>query len=127
MLYIVNNGILERASQFAANDSIGISKDSLIIGSTGCKIKLYGINIYDKALTVDQAFCNYAINNPNIINIASNNDIYDSMGNIDVDKVSAHIPVMIITGDINSIMSISDKSHKNDWNTNPVDIEFRNM
>jgi hypothetical protein len=49
------------------------------------------------------------------------------MGNIDVDKVNAHIPVMIVTGDISSIMSISDKSHKNDWNTNPVDIEFRNM
>jgi hypothetical protein len=127
MLYIVNNGILERAARFDANDAIGITGDSITIGSTGCNVKLYSVSVYDKSLTVDQAFCNYAINNPNIISIASFNDIYDEMGNIDVDKVNAHIPVMIVTGDISSIMSISDKSHKNDWNTNPVDIEFRNM
>ena len=127
MLYIVNNGILERAARFDANDSVGITGDSITIGSTGCKIKLYSVSVYDKSLTVDQAFCNYAVNNPDIISIASFNDIYDEMGNIDVDKVNAHIPVMIVTGDISSIMSISDKSHKNDWNTNPVDIEFRNM
>ena len=127
MLYIVNNGILERAARFDANDSIGITGDSITIGSTGCNVKLYSVSVYDKSITVDQAFCNYAVNNPNIISIASFNDIYDEMGNIDVDKVNAHIPVMIVTGDISSIMSISDKSHKNDWNTNPVDIEFRNM
>ena len=127
MLYIVNNGILERAARFDVNDAIGITGDSITIGSTGCKIKLYSVSVYDKSLTVDQAFCNYAVSNPNIISIASFNDIYDKMGNIDVDKVNAHIPVMIVTGDISSIMSISDKSHKNDWNTNPVDIEFRNM
>lgn len=127
MLYIVNNGILERAARFDANDAISITGDSITIGSTGCNVKLYSVSVYDKSLTVDQAFCNYAISNPNIISIASFNDIYDQTGNIDVDKVNAHIPVMIITGDISSIMSISDKSHKNDWNTNAVDIEFRNM
>lgn len=127
MLYIVNNGILERAAQFAASDVIGISGDSITIGSSGCTVKLYGIRVYDKALNVDQAFCNFAVDSPNIVKIATDNDIYDNLGNIDVDKVNAHIPVMIITGDISSIMSISDKSHKNDWNSVPVDIEFRNM
>lgn len=127
MLYIVNNGILERASQFAANDTIGISGSTLTIGSTGCTVKLYSVSVYDKPIQVDQAFQNYAINNPGIISIASFNDIFDGNGAISVDKVNAHIPVMIITGDISSIMSISDKSHKNDWNANPVDIEFRNM
>ena len=127
MLYIVNNGILERASQFAANDTIGISGSTLTIGSTGCTVKLYSVSVYDKPLQVDQAFQNYAINNPDIISIASFNDIYDGNGAISVDKVNTHIPVMIITGDISSIMSISDKSHKNDWNATPVDIEFRNM
>ena len=127
MLYIVNNGILERASQFAANDAISVSGNSITIGSTGCITKLYSVRVYDKALSVDQAFSNYAVDNPEIISIASFNDIYDNSGSISVDKVNAHIPVMIITGDISSIMSISDKSHKNDWNTDPVDIEFRNM
>lgn len=127
MLYIVNNGILERASQFAANDTIGISGSTLNIGSTGCTVKLYSVSVYDKPLQIDQAFQNYAINSPEVISIASFNDIFDGNGAISVDKVNAHIPVMIITGDISSIMAISDKSHKNDWNANPVDIEFRNM
>ena len=127
MLYIINNGILERASQFSVNDTISISGSTLTIGSTGCTIKLYSVSVYDKALQIDQTFQNYAIGNPNIISIASFNDIYDQSGVISVDKVNAHIPVMIITGDISYIMSISDKSHKNDWNTYPVDIEFRNM
>jgi len=34
---------------------------------------------------------------------------------------------MIITGDISYILSINDKSHKGDWNTYPVQIEYRNM
>jgi hypothetical protein len=53
MLYIVNNGILERAARFDANDAIGINGDNITIGSTGCKIKLYSISVYDKSLTVD--------------------------------------------------------------------------
>ena len=77
---------------------------------------------------MDESFQNYAIESNNIVEVVNANDILnDSTGLIDVDKVNAKIPVMIITGDISSILSISDKSHKNDWNTYPVDIEYRNM
>lgn len=126
-IYIVNNGILERAERFAAVDNFNVSSN-LHIGSTGCTIKLHTIRVYDKALTVDEAFQNYAIDSENIVEIVNRNDILnDATGLIDVDKVNAQIPVMIITGDISSILSINDKSHKNDWNTYPVNIEFRNM
>ena len=127
MMYIVNNGILERAAQFAASDSFN-APGNIVIGSNGCVIRVYSIRVYNRALDVDEAFCNYAVDSPNLINIASNNDIYDKdSGNISVDKVSAHIPVMIITGNIDYILAINDKAHKNDWNTNPVQIEFRDM
>ena len=127
MIYIVNNGILERATRFAANDNFNAS-GNLIIGSNGCTIRLYSIRVYERALTVDEAFCNYAVDSPNLITIAANNDIYDQdSGAISVDKVNAHIPVMIITGDISYILGITDKSHKNDWNPTPVQIEYRDM
>ena len=126
-IYIVNNGIVERAARFAATDNFNVAT-MLHIGSTGCTVKIHSIKVYNKALTVDEAFQNYAIESNNIVEVVNANDILnDSTGLIDVDKVNAKIPVMIITGDISSILSISDKSHKNDWNTYPVDIEYRNM
>jgi hypothetical protein len=54
-IYIVNNGIVERAARFAATDNFNVST-LLHIGSTGCTIKLHSIKVYNKALTVDEAF-----------------------------------------------------------------------
>ena len=127
MIYIVNNGILERASRFATTDNFTVN-ENIIIGSTGCMIRVHSIRVYDRAISVDESFCNYAVDSPNLINIATNNDIFDATtGEISVDKVNARIPVMIITGDISYILGITDKSQKNAWNPYPVNIEFRNM
>ena len=127
MMYIVNNGILERAAQFALNDSFN-APGNIIIGSSGCVVRVYSIRVYNRALSVDESFCNYAVDSPDLVKIASRNDIYDRNSvNINVDKVNANIPVMIITGDISYILGINDKAHKNDWNTYPVQIEFRDM
>ena len=127
MMYIVNNGILERAERFDATDNF-TADSSMIIGSTGCTVKVRSIRVYNRALTVDEAFCNYAVDSDNLVEIASENDIFDPQtGAISADKVNAHIPIMIITGDISYILGISDKSQKNAWNTYPVQIEYRNM
>lgn len=108
MAYIVNNGILERAANYASTDSYRVN-DNLHIGGSGCTVKIHSIRVYNKALTVEEAFCNYAVDQDDLINIASNNDILDSLGNISVDKVNAKIPVMIITGDISFLLGINNK------------------
>lgn len=127
LMFIVNNGILERAAKFSESDSFRVD-NNIHIGSDGCVVKIHSIRVYDTALTADEAFANYAVDSNNLLEIANKNDILnDTTGMIDVDKVNAKIPVMIITGNIDYIMSINDKAHKNDWNTYPVQIEFRDM
>ena len=130
LAFIVNNGILERASRFDPSDTFA-SDNYLSIGKTdgtaGCTIKIKSLRVYDKALTPDEAFCNYAIDSGNLIEIANRNNIYGEGGGIDADKVNANIPIMIITGNIDNIMQINDKARKGEWNTYPVDIEYRNL
>ena len=122
LIFIVNNGILERAASFAATDVFQVG-DNLHIGSAGCTVKIHSIRIYDKALTADEAFCNYAVDSDNLVEIANNNDILnESTGLIDADKVNAKVPIMIITGDMQPIFDATDKS-----TTVYVDMEYRNL
>ncbi len=126
LVTIVNNGILERAIKVDASDTF-VADKYLSIGSANCTVKIHSIRVYDRALTVDEAFCNYAVDSDDLLRIASRNNIYATGGGIDADKVAASVPIMIITGNIDHIMSISDKARKGEWNTYPVTIEFRNM
>ena len=122
LMFIVNNGILERAASFAATDVFQVG-DNLHIGSDGCTVKIHSIRIYDKALTADEAFCNYAVDSDNLVEIASNNDILnESTGLIDADKVNAKVPIMIITGDMQPIFDATSKDA-----TVYVDLEYRNL
>ncbi len=122
LIYIVNNGILERAASYVATDSFSVA-DNLHIGSDGCTVKVHSIRVYDKALTVDAAFGNYAIDSDSILEIAESNDILnDITGLIDADKVNAKLPIMIITGDMQPIFDATDKKV-----TVYVDIEYRNL
>jgi hypothetical protein len=122
LIFIVNNGILERAASFAATDVFQVG-DNLHIGSAGCTVKIHSIRIYDKALTADEAFCNYAIDSDNLVEIANNNDILnESTGLIDADKVNAKVPIIIITGDMQPIFDATDKN-----TTVYVDMEYRNL
>ena len=122
LMFIVNNGILERAESFAASDSFTVS-NNLHIGSDGCNIKLHSLKVYDRALSIEEAFCNYAVDSDNLLQIANNNDILnETTGQIDADKVNTKLPIMIITGDMEPIFAATDKN-----TTVYVDVEYRNM
>ena len=122
LMFIVNNGILERAASFAATDTFQVA-DTLRIGSSGCTVKIYSIRVYNKALSVDEAFCNYAVDSNNLIDIANNNNILNSdTGLIDADKVNARLPILIITGDMQPIFDATSKDV-----TVYVDLEYRNL
>ena len=122
LMFIVNNGVLERATNFAPTDSFQVAAN-LHIGSAGCTVKVHSIRVYNKALSVDEAFCNYAVDSDNLVEIANNNDIFNSEnGLIDADKVNARLPIMIITGDMQPIFDATTKDV-----TVYVDIEYRNL
>ena len=122
LMYIVNNGILERASSFAAADNFNVAK-TLTIGSASCGVKIYSIRVYDKALSVDKALQNYILDQENFVQLARQNDILNSTtGRIDADKVNARVPIMIITGNMEPIFAATDKK-----TTVTVDVEYRNL
>lgn len=122
LMFIVNNGILERVANFAATDDFNVS-DNIVIGSNGCVVKIYNILVYNKALTIEQAFGNYAINTENFLDVVDRNDILnDTTGRIDADKVNAKIPILIITGDMQPIFDATDKKA-----TTYVDVEYINL
>lgn len=125
LLTMVNNGILERADKFTTTDSVNMS-GLLTIGGSGCTVKIHSIRIYDRNITVDEAFCNYAVDSNNLLDIANRNDIYVG-GMIDPSKVNRNIPVMLITGNIDFLLNINSKENKGKYNPTPVDIEYHNL
>lgn len=122
LIFIVNNGNLERAAAFAAADVFGVG-DNLHIGSLGCTVKVHGIRVYDRALTPDEAFQNFAVDSDDVLQVAAANDVLnEATGLIDADKVNARIPIIIITGDMQPIFDATDKNV-----TVYVDMEYRNL
>lgn len=122
LMFIVNNGIRERAASFAGTDSFNVT-NNLHIGSNGCTVRVHSVRVFDKNLTVEEAFGNFAVDSDNLLEIASRNDILNPQtGKIDADKVNAHIPILIITGDMQPIFDATSKKV-----SVLVDAEYRNL
>lgn len=121
-LYIVNNGILERAALYESGDVFNV-QDTLRIAPVGCVVKLRTIRIYNRNLTVEEAFCNYAVDAPNMLEVINKNDIFDGMGRIDADKVNANIPIMIITGDMSAVFNATNKNAESRADVEYIDLQ----
>lgn len=121
LMFIVTDGIHSRCASYGANDTF-YGTDTLKFTSDAATIKLDTIRIYNRALTVDEELNNVMIDSDNLVGMYSKNDIYEEGTNkVSVEKVSAHIPVLIFTGDIETLLRASDK------NTSVrCDIEFIN-
>lgn len=121
LMFIVTDGIHSRCASYGANDTF-YGTDTLKFTSDAATIKLDTIRIYNRAITVDEELNNVMIDSDNLVEMYSKNDIYEEGTNkVSVEKVSAHIPVLIFTGDIETLLRASDK------NTSVrCDIEFIN-
>lgn len=121
LMFIVTDGIHSRCASYGANDTF-YGTDTLKFTSDAATIKLNTIRIYNRAITVDEELNNVMIDSSNLVGMYSKNDIYEEGTNkVSVEKVSAHIPVLIFTGDIETLLRASDK------NTSVrCDIEFIN-
>ena len=67
LLYIVTNGVLDRAINYNDGDNV-VSKSKLRIGNVDGKVKcrLRSIRVYNRAITVDEAWANFAIDSDNV-------------------------------------------------------------
>lgn len=118
LVYIVNNGILERAA--SASGKSFQTQGPIIIGNSESGVRVYNIRIYNYAITYTQAYNNYLYDSQNKAQIADNNNILDGGGNISFDLCKNKLDTVLISGDLSNILSgQSDK----DSSTTDVTIE----
>lgn len=105
LIYIVVNGVLERAALYEDTDKL-YSDAFLKIGNPegNCKVRLRSIRVYNKAITVDEAFNNYVVDSDDVQNIYEKNNVLKPGTNeVGFDEVANKLPVMIFTGDMAEI------------------------
>lgn len=131
LLYIVNNGVHERAKLLPSGDSFVVDNVTgrIKLGASNGKasVKIYSIRCYYTFLSVNAAWNNAVIDDAeHISDRVADNDIYEEGTNkISVDKVSSRIPTMLITGDIDHLISANAKTTRvcdAQW-INPFDNE----
>jgi len=109
LMFIINNGIIDRTERFVPTDSFNNSGATFQLNSVGATFKLYSIRVFNRAITETEEFNNFAIDNPDLLNIIARNDIFEG-GNLSIEKIATKLPVMLITcPDWPDLMSTRDK------------------
>lgn len=86
------------------------SGNALTINSGTCKVSVYGIKVYNRALTMEEELGNAAVDSGNVVQIAANNDILDELGNISYEKTRLKCKTMKIIGDVQTLLAVQDKT-----------------
>lgn len=126
MSFIYVNGIVSRGVAWASTDRY--TSDALLhfTGTSGAEMLLKSLRIYDMALTNDQVLNNFTLYRDTaaeMIEVYDRNNVYAENSNtFDYEKMMSRLPVMIVTGDIPTLESASDKNTQI-----TVDIEYYNL
>ena len=119
LVYIVNNGVLERAASYGTAASYLSSFGNIKIGDSGSGVRVYNIRGYNKALTYEEALNNYIYDSNNKAAIINKNDIFTSSV-IDYNKVKNKIDTITITGNLETLLT---QSTNKDDSTTTVNIK----
>lgn len=123
LIYIMVNGVLERASLYNNTDRI-FSDSFLRVGAIdgGCKVRLHSIRVYNRAIRVDEEFNNFVVDSDNSQIIYERNNIFkENTNEVGFDEVANKIPVMIFTGNMQDLVKNGqDKEWRN------FDVEYIN-
>lgn len=129
MIYIVVNGVLERAAMYTRGDHMS-SEAPLVIGDpTGkCKVRLRSIRVYNKAIKVDEAFNNFVVDSDDVQGMYEKNNVLaqGSETEIGFDKVANKLPVMIFTGDMNELVTEGQSTKVTSGKWYYFDVEYIN-
>lgn len=106
LIYIINNGVLERAATYGTAASYRSASGNIKIGGSDSGVRVYNIRAYDKALTPDEELNNYIYDCTNKAEIINRNDIFTSSV-IDYNKVKDKIDTILITGNLDAILNQS--------------------
>lgn len=104
IIYI--NGVKNREFTYENNDYFQ-NNGSLTIGCTSADVDLYGLRVYDFALTTEgvlRNLLNWEVSSEVRENIRRRNDVLDANGSqVDFNKVKAMFNTFVFTGDIPSL------------------------
>lgn len=109
LLFIVNNGILERAATGGENNFS--TEDGYIkIGGSQSGVRFYSFRTYMRAITYTDAYNNYVFDSENKSEIVSNNNVINlSSQAIDYDLCSNKLDTILISGDLTDILTRSEE------------------
>ena len=102
LIYIYLNGIMCGATQYPTDDDFTQAVPvNISIGSNDCTVDLYNIRVYNNNLTRYQILDNWIADTQDIglkSDRYARNNIYDTYGNIVIDKLPSDLPYMIFIG-----------------------------
>lgn len=106
VIFIVNNGICERATGWKDYEPSVFTSNSgnITIGGCNSGIRVYNIRCYTKAITILNAYNNFVYDSDDKSIIVSRNNIYES-GEINLGKCKDKLDVIILKGPLNKVLS----------------------
>lgn len=104
LVYIINNGILERAAGIGTVASYVSATGIFKIGGSQSGVRVYTIRAYPIALNYTEAYNNFVYDSDNKAEIISRNDIVNN-GAIIYEECSKKIDTILIEGDLSDILS----------------------
>ena len=103
MVYIVNNGILERAALIKNANSCIDNNGNIKLGGSKSGVRVYSMRAYDKAISYNQELNNFIYDSENKAILLSNNDILVD-GKISYERCKNKIDTILIEGDLSKIL-----------------------
>lgn len=97
LVYIINNGILERAAEMGYPGSYTSDEGNITIGGTNSGVRVYMIRAYNKPLTYQQELNNYIFDSTNKSVIISRNQLFAN-DQINFDLAKNKIDSILIEG-----------------------------
>lgn len=116
LLFIYIDGVLTGAVKYEVTDSFVVNDNLSFTGPEGATIQLKQIRTYRRPLSHNEVLNNYILYRDTVEELVSaydRNDVYiDNTERLSEDKLAAHTPVIIITGDVEKIQHFTkdDKS-----------------
>lgn len=112
VIMITEDGVVTRSKAYGDTETFQNTTATLRLGDPDGKagIRIYSIKAYSAALTIDQLYNSALIASSDINGMVQRNDIYVSGTSvIDADKISAVIPTLLVTGNVQQLIDSKNK------------------
>ena len=119
LIYIVTDGILERAAKVEQHQFNTNGNGKIIIGNSNSGIKLYSLRVYKYALSYNNLYNNFIYDNDNKVQLINKNNVLNnSTLKIDYAACCKRLDTILITGNLTSTNFFNDgnKDHVLDVN-----------